>query len=103
MLYYNCNAKCLFLKIIMLKFCLYYIIWAISCNMLAYLLAFTTCVFLACGFHLLAFLNPLASPLQLDIIGKMYINFIWNLCTNESLKFILFANVCVRDNLLIGS
>jgi hypothetical protein len=46
--------------------------------MLAYLLAFTTCAFLACGVHLLAFLDPLASPLRLDIIGKMYVNFIWN-------------------------
>jgi hypothetical protein len=44
--------------------------------MLAYLLVFTTCAFLACGVHLLAFLDPLASPLRLDIIGKMYVNFI---------------------------
>jgi hypothetical protein len=87
------------LKIILLKFCLYYLIWTISRIMLAYLLAFTTCVSLACGLHLLAFLDPLASPIWLDIIGKMYINFIWNLCTNESFKFILFVNACMRDNL----
>jgi hypothetical protein len=75
------------------------IIWAISRIMLAYLVAFTTCVFLACGLHLLVFFDPLTSPLQLDIIGKMYINFFWNLCTNESFKFILFANACMRNNL----
>jgi hypothetical protein len=91
-LYYKCIDN--------LKFCLYYIIWAISRIMLAYLLAFTTCAFLACGLHLLVFLDPPASPLWHDIIGKTYINFIWNLRTNESFKFILFANGSMRDNLL---
>jgi hypothetical protein len=67
--------------------------------MLAYMLAFSTCVFLACSLHLLAFLDHLASPIRLDIIGKMYINFIYNLRTNKSFKFILFANACMRDNL----
>jgi hypothetical protein len=47
--------------------------------MLAYLLAFSTrafILFFACSLHLLVFLDPLASRLGLDIIGKMYINFI---------------------------
>jgi hypothetical protein len=89
-----------------LKFCLLYLYYKCNYNvaiahiMLACLLAFTTCVFiLSLASSPLAFLSSCIS-LELNIIGKMYINFIWNLYTNESFKFILFGNACMRDNLL---
>jgi hypothetical protein len=44
---------------------LYYIIWAILRIMLAYMLAFTTCAFLACGLHLFFFLILLHLPFDL--------------------------------------
>ena len=71
------------------------IIWAITCIMIHYLLAFSTLLFSWC-LLLLALLNSFASPFGLDIIWWMYIDFIWNFTTKELFKLIPFINCSSR-------